>query len=469
MPNSRVLFEGRPRREAKFPIERSMNLSAPTAGEADEPAPIDGYSSPDIGLSGSYILACILVFIEVGRPFDQFLTGYHIPAVICSLGIIVTLFNNWLAALKSKPGIALLLFVVVMAVTTVTSIWRGGSFSYLLTFVGLNVVLFCLIASAPKSIAQVRGLVWIVVLSMLFNVLAGTGVDSGGRLYLTDKMFGNSDDVGLMGGFAIPLIILLCSRLNRFLGLILGTAGCLGGLILIGRSATRFAILSLTVTAFVYFIRARGVQRMLLIFALVLALGTAVVILPKSSIQRFSTLSMILAGGPENTDSSSSEADGSFLERQSLFKDAVAAFIAHPIFGVGPDNFGNWRRETLGLHDLKPHNVYLQAAAEEGIVGVILYTTFLLLCLTTLQRSTKAKSGWEEGRTIALALQLSMVYFCVSGFFINVQMHAHQFIIAGLSVALLRFREEHEATTAIAVTQLPASRQIYKSYLRQIS
>jgi len=265
---------------------------------------------------------------------------------------------------------------------------------------------------------------------------------------------------------------LLCSRLNRFLGLILGTAGVLGCLMIIGLSATRFAILSLTVTAFVYFVRARGVQRMLLIFALVLALGTAVVILPKSSIQRFSTLStlsVIFAGGPENIDSSSSEADSSFLERQRLFKDAVTAFITHPIFGVGPDNFSIWRWESLGLHGMGAHNVYLQTAAEEGIVGVILYTTFLLRCLTTLQRSTKAKSGWEEGQTIALALQLSMVYFCVSGFFLNVQMHVHQFIIAGLGVALLRFREEHEATRAIAVTKLPVSRQIYKKYLWQIS
>jgi O-antigen ligase len=452
MPNSRVLFEGRPWREAKFPIERSMNLSAPTAVDVDEHAPIGVYSSQSIRLSRTYILVCILVFIEVGRPFDQFLAGYHIPAIICSLGIIVTLFTNGLGALKSKTGIALLLFVVVMAVTTVTSIWRGGSFSYLLTFVGLNVVLFCLVASAPKSIAQVRGLIWILVLSMLFNVLAGTGVDSGGRLYLTDQMFGNSDDVGLMGGFSIPLVILLCSRLKRFLGLILGTAGCLGCLIIIGLSATRFAFLSLTVTAVVYFIRARAFQRMLLIFALVFALGTAVVFLPKSSIQRFSTLSEIFSGGPQNNGSSLSEADSSFLDRQLLAEDAMAAFIAHPIFGVGPDNFIVWRWEYLGRRGMRPHDVYLQTAAEEGIVGVILYATFLLQSLRTLQRSTKAMPGWEEGQTIALALQLSMVYFCVSGLFINVQMHAHQFIIAGLSVALLRFRDEYKAATAIVVT-----------------
>jgi O-antigen ligase len=76
-----------------------------------------------------------------------------------------------------------------------------------------------------------------------------------------------------------------------------------------------------------------------------------------------------------------------FLEvgsgRYDIWRSAVDAFRAHPIGGLGQDNFGDWyltHRHTVE-EPLWPHSLELRLLASTGIIGFLLFAGFLVAAL----------------------------------------------------------------------------------------
>jgi hypothetical protein len=76
-----------------------------------------------------------------------------------------------------------------------------------------------------------------------------------------------------------------------------------------------------------------------------------------------------------------------FLEvgsgRYDIWRSAVEAFRAHPLGGLGQDNFGDWyltHRHTIE-EPLWPHSLELRLLASTGIVGFLLFAGFLVAAL----------------------------------------------------------------------------------------
>ncbi len=72
-----------------------------------------------------------------------------------------------------------------------------------------------------------------------------------------------------------------------------------------------------------------------------------------------------------------------FLEvgsgRYDIWRSAVKAFSAHPLGGLGQDNFGDWyltHRHTIE-EPLWTHSLELRLLASTGIVGFLLFAGFL--------------------------------------------------------------------------------------------
>jgi O-antigen ligase len=117
-------------------------------------------------------------------------------------------------------------------------------------------------------------------------------------------------------------------------------------------------------------------------------------------------------------------------------------FWDHPVFGVGPKNFGQtYAADYSGSGAWVAHSVYVQALAETGLVGTLSFLALLVMFLRLNARTRKhALASSPAGRRsfeycLALGLDLALVGYLTSGAFLSVLFFPHIWILLGLSVA----------------------------------
>ena len=68
----------------------------------------------------------------------------------------------------------------------------------------------------------------------------------------------------------------------------------------------------------------------------------------------------------------------SIEERMILIRNSLKLWVQHPWVGIGPDRFTDYPLggETITGH---PHNTWLGIGVETGIVGIVIYTLFIIL------------------------------------------------------------------------------------------
>ena len=94
--------------------------------------------------------------------------------------------------------------------------------------------------------------------------------------------------------------------------------------------------------------------------------------------------------------------------RVELFNSAVDYFKNFPFWGIGYGSFG---KKFTGYEDrIEPHNIYLEIAAETGILGILL---FLMFILRVYYFSFRKK---EKNDTLASTLMILTLYLIVQSF-----------------------------------------------------
>lgn len=125
----------------------------------------------------------------------------------------------------------------------------------------------------------------------------------------------------------------------------------------------------------------------------------------------------------------------------SLGLDVVAKF---PVLGIG---YYNWLDYMLaqfpeGIGPLQlielPHNIFIQAAAELGVIG---FTLFILMILSTLRIGYKTRKMAKKLESqyyyfLALGLDCGLIGFLVAGFFVTVLYYPFFWVQMALIVAL---------------------------------
>ena len=401
---------------------------------------------PAQGASGLlFFVTSAVIFTHFARPFDSVLAGYKLPAIICGVGILVALLTGGLIELRSRIGISFLVMVGWMCVSAPFSYWKGGTFFNVLSYAQFYLPLMLLVAVTSKTPRDIVKICGMLAFSCAFNLTAHAS-EAGGR-YSLNATFGNPDDVALLAGFTMPFLVLVCSRIRNPViryGLLIGGCGYL--LLLIGRTATRAAIPALIAMLAVYFFRSRGVQRVaILIFA---GVGVMVVALtlPATTLERLSTV--LEAFSPGKGYSGMSEAQASALERHEVMRDAIKVTLSHPIVGVGAGMFTQYRWDKMKGADglskpyLPTHNTYLEISSECGIPAVIFYLMFLGAIygsIRTMRKLTAARPPeLDLLYSIALCTEAALVYFVVCAAFMTCDKHPHQFVLAGIAIALER-------------------------------
>jgi O-Antigen ligase len=100
--------------------------------------------------------------------------------------------------------------------------------------------------------------------------------------------------------------------------------------------------------------------------------------------------------------------------RYDFWRVGLDAFVAHPIGGLGQDNFDNYyvTRRRTGEEPAWTHSLELRLLAHTGLVGAALFATFLIAAVAAALRA-RQRGGLEAG--VAAALLLPFVVWLIYG------------------------------------------------------
>jgi O-antigen ligase len=140
--------------------------------------------------------------------------------------------------------------------------------------------------------------------------------------------------------------------------------------------------------------------------------------------------------------------------RMDLQAAALEYAAKNPILGLGSGGFGiefvRERNETAGMMKLMvdhmnwqpifigTHNMYLQLAAESGMVGFTFFAIFYVYMLRELLRKEKRfkEEGDTRGQALASALIVSLIGFMLCGVFLHALHQVIWWMVAAAAVAL---------------------------------
>lgn len=131
-------------------------------------------------------------------------------------------------------------------------------------------------------------------------------------------------------------------------------------------------------------------------------------------------LVLVIAGfaGPTADRLRTAEGDATTLAgRLPVWWATLQMFAQHPAFGVGVQNFGSSVRSyNPGLHINHAHNLFLNVAAERGVLGLLTFGALVVVLFRTLADVLKHTSV-ERERLLTAGLIASFVAFLVHSLF----------------------------------------------------
>ncbi|MCC6524399.1 MAG: O-antigen ligase family protein [Polyangiaceae bacterium] len=334
------------------------------------------------------------------------------------------------------PAVLLGLWAIA---TAPLSAWPGGSVDLFLDLFVKSLLVLWLIAGVVDTTRRLRGLFWLLsALGVMLAVTAlgnfATGKHLAGGAPGLERIAGfdapltaNPNDLALVLNLLLPLSLSLYHAHRRpgvrvlLLGVMaLEVAGVVA-------TFSRAGFLTLLVVAVAHVLSMlRGARRIWGAVGIAGAL-VLVAVLPGGYGQHLGTVTDI-----------SSDPTGSAQERWTLMGAALRVVMAHPVCGVGlgmnilaiTDDVGGWRMV---------HNVYLQVAADLGLVGLALFLALFLGCwrhLRTLLRERAGLGGARAGLAhLARGIELSLLAFGVAALFHPAAYHFYVFYVGGLALA----------------------------------
>ena len=366
--------------------------------------------------------------------------------------------------------IGMLVLLLIAVASSLTSRYTEVALENVRTFLFEGVLLYFLVSNVIRTPAMLRRAMWALVaagtcLAMLTIAQAATQTywnDYGGFAkpdpsFLIGKSaaratgpLGDPNYFGQILIVAAAIGLVFTWRERSSLGrLLAGVATAISAyaIALTYSRGTAVALLALLIlmAAMRYF---RAWQ----VLAMVAAVAALLVAVP-SYAQRVATLSNLTSAG--TATGSDPAADESAQGRSTELKAAVAAFVDHPVLGVGPGVFPlDYRKyaERVGgyLHDATPsgpdkgleakreaHNIVVAEAADLGLPGVLTFCGLVGLALGGLirVRAANLRGGRRDCADLATALLLAVLGYLLTGMFLTLAYETYFWMLLGLAGA----------------------------------
>jgi O-antigen ligase len=170
--------------------------------------------------------------------------------------------------------------------------------------------------------------------------------------------------------------------------------------------------------------------RLIRIFVLAAAGFTVIALMPSQYQERYASIF-------------SKERDASSKERIEVWKKGIRMFYDHPFLGVGTSAFGTANAEDYSdgrKSYLKAHNLYVQTAAELGIIGLVTFFVYVGALLYYAGKYRRyvvhkfRKRAWSWG--VLTAIQISTLTMLVVGMFGHSLYRSNWFFYGALIVSI---------------------------------
>jgi O-antigen ligase len=350
--------------------------------------------------------------------------------------------------LETWPAKLIAAFGILACASAPFGISLGNSGLFILNDYGKTIIFAFLIVVATRNARDFYGLVWTIVIStgllvwlalFVFNMTSYNGYSRLANLYTYD-----ANDLGLVLvlGLAFTLLAFHASGMA-------GKAVCAVVLVGIGaaisKSGSRGALIGLVASGAATLVLLRGVsvvKRVAIVIVTALALNT---FSPPGYWKQMGTL--LNPTADYNWDATNG--------RRQVALRGIGYFEEYPIFGLGIHNFAKAEcfisdkahRHLAGqpIRCTPPHNAYVEAGAELGIGGIILWLLMIPGAVVTLLRIRKTlPREWAaargERRLLYYApqyLAVAYVGFAVGSFFLSFAWLDVTYLLPATSAALL--------------------------------
>lgn len=356
-----------------------------------------------------------------------------------------------LANLNRSLTMRLLIAISAAAVgSTAFGISLGHSGLFILENFSKTLAITVLIIVAIRDVEDLRRLTWSfacggILLAFLSIFVVGISKTSVGVTY-------DANDVGVFMVMTLPLALLFAqSAANKFegIGSIVGI-GLLAATIV--KTQSRGAFLGALVVCITLLVMPGVSVGRRLIFVGAATLTMAIV----APAGYWESMHSIMAD--PKADYNWDAVNG----RRNVARRGIGYMLSYPVFGVGIDNFrkaeGTISEKALNLprgHGIRwtaPHNSFVQAGAETGIPGLLLWVSLVLAnVVIPLRLSRRIPRAWRRGTHnqrflwfSTLYLPVAQVGFAVTAFFVSFAwsepLYFLSALVAGLVVVVRRER-----------------------------
>lgn len=439
-------------------------------------------------------LCCLVAFVYLNLS-DVLVRSHGLPSLLQLSFVPLALAGWWSASpVRRLPprGLMLLLsgyLVIVLLSTTIAADPIAADLRLLQHLQGLAI--FVVMVMLARSAAAMRRAAWTLVASAgvlgglaLVHVLTGDFTRNLGGLARVKyaHIYGTTFEPRIAGPLgdpnffaqiliiAVPFALLLAGTEQDVRRRVL--AFCAAGIAAAatvftysrGGALALFAVLLLSVLA-------HGIRLRTLAIAAVPVLALVWIALPDEFAQRLTTLTQLLPGSDDVL-----HPDSSFNERRLFTAAAWRMFEDAPLLGTGAGNYGfhflqyaeqvgsEARLYVTPAEGYYPHSLYLEVAAETGVVGLAVFGLALATCFGYLwhARIRLLAAGDRSTAALVTACSIALCGYLLTSLFLHGDFIRYWWLLAGFAggfhnvAVLLSARGQTagaESTTTVGVQE----------------
>lgn len=409
------------------------------------PAVILTIMYPDYGLM-------FLIFLTYSRLSDSLEKYMGLPSVFLPfLGLLIVVVGIRWFLYNERPRVvrkAYIIFVIYALVALSSLLYARdyGAASY--TFIEMlkSMVVAVVIILLVKKVQSLRLIIWALVLSgvlmgtiSVYQYFTGTfeNVYWGFGRAQIQNITANREDYRLGGSVGDPnfyaqiLLVIVPLALDRvwteknlILRAIAGWSLAVTALTIV-LTFSRGALIALIFMGILIFFRKP--PKLSSLFITVLLIIPLLQFVPQSYLDRISTLTDLIPG-LNRADETAPVTEVSYRGRLSEMLVGIYMFEDRPLLGVGIENYPAYYQEysrELGLdprlEERHPHSLYIQVAAEHGLIGLAAFTLLFAAVFRDLYLTEKKlkKLGLHEEAGMVLALAIGIVAYLVAAIFLH--------------------------------------------------